>query len=329
MLSRMLSKASITDLSKAESTSTIIGSLLQTEYRKHLDHFGGEAIKENMVDFALNRSFEASVSKLIAISPRKLRPLIESIVSRRDYQNIKLVLRAKALNKQFDSIAKYMTFSGALDEQAAKSALDEQGVEGAARRLMKIGDYRKALEDALAEYGKTGKLTDLESSLDKSMLVRLGASVKKISKISKEGSALISMEIEMRNVLTLMRAKRAAMSVDELKDYLFDNGLTKLQNLVAMYESAKSPADIARSAHRFALGGMAEKSGETDILPYEIAMKRSILEKARLTLMKSVLSLAVIIAYYYMKELEISSLRSIINGKAYSLSSEEIGRMIV
>lgn len=39
MLSRMLSRASILDLSKAESTSTMIGSLLQTEYRQHLDHF--------------------------------------------------------------------------------------------------------------------------------------------------------------------------------------------------------------------------------------------------------------------------------------------------
>lgn len=283
-----------------------------------------------MVDFALNRSFEASVSKLIEISPRKLRPLIESVVSRRDYQNIKLILRAKALDRQFESISKYMTFSGALDEQTARSALEEQGVEGAARRLMKISDYRKALELALAEYGKSGELTDLEGSLDRSMFVRLGASVKQITKISKQGGALVRLEIEMRNVLTLMRAKRAAMPTEELKNYLFDNGLTKLPVLIAIYESAKSPADIAaRSEHRFALAGLAEQNPGADILPYELAMKRHILEKARLTLMKSVLSFAVIIAYYYIKELEISSLRSIINGKAYNLSSEEIGRMIV
>lgn len=329
MLSRMVSRSTINEMSKTENVGTIVGSLLQTDYRKNLDHFGGENIRGNMIDFALNMNFEQSVSKLIDICPKKYKERLRPIVSRGDYLNINIVLKAKTKGWSYDSIAKYIVPSKKLGEQDLRAAMEEQNVEGAARRLMKVGTYSKAIGKALAEYSKSGKVSDLEASMDRSMFESIREAIKGISKISKPGARLVMLEMEMNNILTAMRAKRGGMSADDLKIHLSDNGITSVREIISVYNSSKNASEIAKASKRFKLAEISEKQKENDILPYEIEMRRQILQNARSAMIRNVLSFAVIIAYYYIKEMEISSLRSVINGKTYKLGNEEIERMIV
>src|SRR5271163_360557 len=82
MESKLLGKDVINQLSKMDNVSSMIGLLLQTNYKEYLEEFGGKDVKSGLVDFALSKSMEVDVKKLIAIVPKELKNMTSHIVGR-------------------------------------------------------------------------------------------------------------------------------------------------------------------------------------------------------------------------------------------------------
>ncbi len=322
MRSKLLGKRTLLQLSDSSDVKSMIGTLIQTDYRDYLDQFGGVKADERMVDFALNRSFEQNVDRLIGISPNHVRKPIAAIVSGGDYESMKLLLHAKHKGLAFDSISKYLVGSRRLSLQRMKAAISENTVEEAAKTLGEGTPYSAAISAAMDAYKKTGSLADADLSLDMDYYLSIGSAANRLMVESPESARLVRMEIESRNLLTAMRMKRANAPPESFKKALIPNGITGHKELVDSYSSS-SPSEIAGISKAFRL----EQS--RSMLDYEIQMRGQLLRKAISVLGSSVLSFGAIVAYYYMKRAEIATVRAILNGAAYGVKKDEIKGMII
>lgn len=322
MRSKLLGKKSMLQLSDSPDAKSMIGALIQTDYRDYLDQFGGVKADERMVDFALNRSFELNVNRLIGISPSHVRASMAAIVSGGDFESIKLLLHAKHKGLSFDSISNYLIGSRRLSLQRMRSAMSEGTLEEAAKALGDGTPYAMAISTAMDAYRKTGTLADADMSLDMHYYLSLGSVINRLMVESPESARLVRMEIESRNLLTAMRMKRINMPPEQFKRALIPNGMTPAKEMLDAYASS-SHTDIVGISKAFRL----EQSAS--MLDYEIQMRSQLLRKAIAVLGSSVLSFGAIVAYYYMKRAEIATVRAILNGSAYGVKKEEVKGMII
>ena len=58
MESKLLEKNTINQLSKMDNVASMVGLLLQTNYKDYIEEFGGKDVKGDLIDFALSRSLE-------------------------------------------------------------------------------------------------------------------------------------------------------------------------------------------------------------------------------------------------------------------------------
>jgi V/A-type H+/Na+-transporting ATPase subunit C len=331
MGSKLLDRAVISQLSKMDDVASMVGLLLQTSYKEYIDQFGGKDVRGELIDFALSKSLEVDVKKLIAIVPKEQKDMTSNIVGRSDAQNIKLVFYAKATGKTFEQISRYIIDSYNIDTETVKRAIEEQTIEGASERLAVRTPYGNIVREALNTYKKTSNLTEVNATIDLAFYKRLENAVKRLAEVSPESASVVRLDIEIRNILTLLRAKKHNLPVEKIKDILLQKGLTSKPALIEMYVSTKDIADLADRVKTFDLKhalDVYEKGKSKQMLIFEINMRNDLLKRAVGLLQHSTLSFATIMGYFYLKEMEVFALRIIINGKSYGLTKEEIGEMI-
>jgi V/A-type H+/Na+-transporting ATPase subunit C len=331
MESKLLGSEVLTQISKMDDVASMVGILLQTDYKPYIDEFGGKDVRGNLIDFALSKSLEKDLQKLIAIVPKEQKDMTAHIVGRSDAQNLKLVFYAKVTGRGFDEISKYVIESRSVDVETIKRAIEEQTLEGAVSKLVVRSPYGGIVSNALEVYKKTGNLSEVYAAIDRGFFRFLDDSMRKLAGISQESASVIRLDIDMRNVLTILRAKKYGMPLERLNDLLVDKGITSVERLLEIFESSKDVVDVASQIKSFDLKDVAanyESGSQKQMLPFEIAMRNQIFKKASSLLRHSMLSYGVIIGYYYLKEIEVFTLRILINGKAYGLSKEDVSKMI-
>jgi vacuolar-type H+-ATPase subunit C/Vma6 len=331
MESKLLDHDTIARLSKMDSVTSMIGTLLQTNYKSYIEEFGGKEVSGELIDFALSKSMEVDVKKLIAIVPKEQKNMTAHIVGRSDAQNIKLVFYSKATGKNFEQISRYIIESYNIDNETMRRAIEEQTIESASERLAVRSPYGEIVRDALSVYKKTGNLTEVNASIDMGFLKLLEGAIRKLTEVSRESASVIRMDMEMRNVITLIRAKRYKLGTEKLKGMLLQRGITPFDSLIEIYEISNDVKEIAERIKSFDLKHameIYEKGQNKRMLIFEISMRNAIFKRAVALLRHSTLSFSVIMGYFYLKEMEVFALRIIINGKSYGLSQEEVTEMI-
>lgn len=331
MQSKLLDSTVIDQLSKMDDVASMVGLLLQTSYKEYIDQFGGKDVRGDLVDFALSKSLENDVKKLIAIVPKEQKEMTTRIVGRADAQNIKLVFYAKTTGKSFDDVSRYVVESYNIDSETMRRAIEEQTLDAAVERLAVRSPYGNIIRNALSAYKKTSNLTEVNAVIDLGFFKELEGSIRKLSEVSRESASVVRLDIEMRNVLALLRAKRHNMHIEKLNDMLLERGITPIESLLTLFESSKDVHELAERIKTFDLKRpleLYERKRGKQMLIFELSMRSAIFKKAVALLQHSTLSYAVIMGYFYLKEMEVFTLRILINGKSYGLTREEIAEMV-
>jgi vacuolar-type H+-ATPase subunit C/Vma6 len=134
----------------------------------------------------------------------------------------------------------------------------------------------------------------------------------------------------MRNMLNLIRAKRYALKFNEISEGIIKNGSLGIEELQSIYENAKNEEDVAKNAKVFDLSNEVEiYKKERRLFVFEIGMRNQILSKGIKMLSHTLLSFGTILAYAYIKDIEVLTLRIIIKSKQYALPQDEVARMIL
>lgn len=331
MESKLIHKETFERMLAAKEPGSVAAMLLQTDYKQDVEKLGGVRAMGALIDFALSKNLGRETSKLISVAPKDQRPLIIAIAGVWDIGNIKIAIEAASSGKRFEDISKYLIESRYAGPEVVKDAMAQKSVEGAMEKMMLKTPYAKQIRAALVSYKKTGSAAEASGALERAYYLQLGATIGKLSRIDPEAAALIRRRIDMRNVLALLEAKKHGGDFAAAQDHLLPSGSLSVKRLEALFRESKSPEALAENVKEFDLKRAAEEYKESKTKPllvFEIAMLNEVFASALRGVRHSVLSFGVLVAFFYLKEIEAFTLRVLMKGKGYGLSDKEIRGMI-
>ena len=332
MESKLINDQVMQSIISAKDIPSTLQILFQTDYKDAISDFGGLSIKADLIDFALSKNFAERVSTLVNVTPIIRKKLIRAIIGKWDIYNIRLALEAKEKNQSFDAIARYVIDYGRYNASALKEAMREESIEGLFSRLMINSPYADLLRNALESYRKRKDIIDVLSSLERGYYSVLKSATMELRSIDYSASILVKKEIDMRNVLLLIRSKTKGARFQDISGYIVDGGSMKLESLQSVYSNSEGVEDLASQISAFDLKDSVEaykKSEEKHLLLFEVGMRNEIMKTSNRMLKHSVLSFGTMVDYIYLKEIELFTLRVLIKAKVYGLEKDEISRLVV
>ena len=331
MESKLISGQTMKSMAETKGVDSMLSILFQTDYNAAITKFGGLDIGTTLLDFAVSDNMASRLNKLAQITPKGDQRIVRGIIARWDLENIKLVLEAVDRRMPFDSISRYIIGSGSFGETTIRDAVSSGSVEDAIARLMRSSrTYRKMLALALRAYNAKGSIFDAIAAIDVAHYAELGEIAELLKGMKDKSALLISMDIDMRNMLTMMRAKRKRMPFDSIKGSIINGGSMSSSSLSRMYNSSEDMEALSSRQHVFNLHDAVSVYKEKGhMLVFEVAMRNQIFNASRKLLRSSVLSLGTLVDYVYLKEIEVFTLRALSKAKEYGLTKDEVSGLIV
>lgn len=331
MKSKLLDKKTMQEVISAKDIGSIIGVLFERDYRTEIEEFGGLKIKNDLMDFALSKNFAKRITKLVKLSQGKDRTIMQGVVGKWDLYNIRLAIEAKERKKSFDEIARYIIDVGRYNATTIKEAMREDSIEGIISKFMINSPYKRVLSETLETYKKTKSTYEALSAMDREYYAYLARLATTLGSTDRSAATILKMDIDMHNILTLIRAKRLNLKFQAIGSLVISNGNIGIETLEQAYNNSKDISELASQIKLFDLRDAIEffkKDPHKQLITFEIGLKNAILNKGIKSLGPRILSFGTMLAYMYMKDTEVSTLRVLINGKAYGLERDDIARLI-
>ena len=332
MEAKLITKRAMQEIINAKDISTIMAMLFQGEYKGEIESFGGLSIKQELIDFALSKNLARNAGKLVEISPTTERKIVRGIVGKWDLYNVKLALEAKERKLPYESIASLVIDYGRYNATALREAMREDSVEGMSAKMMINSPYAGILKDAVEVYKKSKSVAEAIAEIDKSYYRQLGNIILGLRIRHNESALMMKMDIDMRNLLLLIKGKRAGLKFPDISQYIVERGRMSPSELESLYNGAKDVESLVSQVKLYDLKNALDVykgSKRRQLLVFEIGMKNAIFNESLRMLKHSILSIGAVLAYSYLKEIEIYTLRIVIHSRAYGLSREEMERLLV
>ncbi len=329
MESRLMSPAAMQGMINAKDASSMIALLIQTDYNRFLAEFGGVNIRQSMIDFALSKSFADSVSKLVQITPKGEREIIRGLAGKWELNNVKLAIEAKERGAAYDEISRYIIDYGRYGQLAIKEAMHEDTMEGLISRLSKNSPYSSIMESASAAYSSGKEASSALAAIDAGYYKSREGIIDALKQRREHALRIVRLDIDMRNIIVLVRAKKRGLNFEDASPALVSRGGIRIDSLRRTFQGSDGVEGFVSQLHAMDLADAIpayRKNGQ--LITFEIAMRNYIFEASARILRHSVLSIGTIIAYVYLKEMELFALRILIKSKAYGLEKEEVSRLI-
>jgi V/A-type H+/Na+-transporting ATPase subunit C len=330
MESKLIDSTTMKSIADAKSIDAILAILFQTDYNSSIVKFGGLEISPTLLDFAISDNMAEKLNKLASITPREDQRVIRKIIARWDLGNVKLALEALDRKQSYESISKYIVSSSEFGSIMLQEVLKSESIEEALSMLMRNRHYKELLGRALSKYMKTKNLMDALATIDAEHYRELGELALEFSASREKSAELLRMDIDMRNMITLLRAKRKRLKFESISSNIIKNGNVGAGALAGMYNNSDDVVELASKVKAFDLRGAVEiYKGSNQLLTFEVSMRNQIFNESVRLLRSSVLSFGTLVDYIYLKEIEVFTIRALVKANEYGLSKDEISRLVI
>jgi len=314
------------------SFNEIAKYLQESHYKKEINSLATELSGADLLELALNRNLAESFKKLIRISSYEIGLLIKEYVKRKDIDDLKTILRGKFTNTEEILIAKSITGAGTLSYDFFISLLKKESIEDILKNN-KIVDF-SILKDDLKELKDKNNLVAIENMFDKYYYTNL---MKFSNILPKEGNLFrqfLLKEIEILNVLTLLRLKKAKFRSDIIKNFIIptsdklrDSKIMSLANVEDLDTLSKA---LEKTEYKNLISrGIDEFKKTGSLITLETELYKYLLKYSILFMHQHPLSVDVILGYMFAKDIEVRNLRILIKGKQLGLSEQFIESQLI
>ena len=306
--------------------SEITRLIQETEYKREIDELARTYSGVDLIEHGLNRNLAETFTKLIRISEGEPNYLITEYLRNYDVWNVKTLLRGKYYNASPDEIQEALVSAGQLSYTFLSELAGKQSYSEVISALEGTEYY-----SILKEYDETN-LSDIENKLDKmyynGLFNVIGESKSKDRKLFAK---FIRTEIDIKNLNTLFRLKKAGVSQDEIVDLIIDGGLelsmNNIQKLLPL-----SYDDFTQALDKYSFWDSISDvvNSDTDsLINVETQLIKHSLKSASSFSHVYPLSIVPIMDYIISKRNEVNNLRIITRGKAANLSDDVIKNQLV
>ena len=312
--------------------SEIASFLQESNYKAEIDSLATSYSGADLIEIALNKNLAGSFKKLMKISPNELGLLIREFAKRRDIDDIKTILRGRHTNSSKETILYSLKAAGTLPYEYLASLLQKKTI----REILAyngIIDFTE-LEISLKEFEKKNNLSVIENALDKSYYQNLLQFSKRLPKEGALFRDFLVKEVEVINLMTLLRLKKAGLDKDSIKSYMifYDDKVkdSKLSQFAATADFEKLSSLLEKCEHGEILLKEIEKYSKTgSLISLESELYRQLLRQSTLFMHQHPLTIDNILGYMFAKDMEVRNLRIIVKGKQLGLSEDFIEKQLI
>jgi V/A-type H+-transporting ATPase subunit C len=329
MSAHLLSQQQIDEMLGARSMAEMMGMLNHTGYR---EDFVAPAVKyggADLVELGLGRNLSRTFAKVVKFTPARGKEAIGALLDRWDVHNIKTILLAKSVGEKNERIEPFLVMAGSLGEDKVKELLRADGVKEAIERLRGTR-YYGVLEDAYPEYVNEKQAAILLAALDRFYYATLSTRIVAKGKDEMVIDGLVKSELDAKNIVNALRAKKAGMKPEQARELLFEGGNLSRGELERLAEAESVEAAVGEVVKKYDLADALKAYKEDNsLIHFEVALERRIVERGLRALRTSILSVGAIASFIFLKEEEINNIRKIVRGMEFGLAREEIRAMVV
>jgi len=348
---KLLHESRMLEFADAPKVSSILAGLDETGYRAYLANIPrDEDVDVVTVEQALNGHMRDSYRELLEVVPEKDKPIVVKLLKKIDLYNLKTVVAA---------IHNKVPKEKRLEEMLPSSTMSQERLEMLAsagnfdtlQEFLKDTEYFDAFSASLEKY-KEGGLSIVLFTLDKAYYSSLWADVqdkgrlgfrKKLRNI-KEILAkraqrpilkkIIGYEIDATNIKLILRLKHEGATPEEITYSLILPSYELSEKTLIWMAEAKSVQEAVSGISHTTYGPILAKAlpeFETtgSLFTLEKALDEGQLKMCKWMLITKFFSLAPVLMYIHLKEIEVKNLRAIIRLKADKVEPDKIKEKIV
>ncbi len=324
------------DLLQAYDEEEVIGKLLNTHYRKSIEQGLIRASGVKGAEEGLKIEFIREVQELRSWIPPELQEIFDLIIERWDIFNLKAILRGKHFGASEEEIIESFFPAGHLSRGALEFLARQTTIREVIDALATWGSHlARPLTENFKDYAESRNLALLELALDKYYYQYIFARLRKKRDLNQQLTVeMIRREIDIVNIMTILKTRREQLEPESVKDFFIPGGKYISDELFARLAEIKHVEDInpllEKTPYKVPLEAGVKEFLKTDLVSMvERKMEEYMLKKLVDLFKADPLSMAIIIAYLWSKYNEVVNLRIILRGKAVGMNEQAIREALV
>lgn len=335
MKSQLLERSFYEQLLRAKNVIEVVVALERTVYGKDI-HEGVLSLGGAPgVEEGLRRNIVATFHKLLILTEGRVKELVKILLGRWDVHNLKTIIRGKHIGATDEEIFSSLVPAGELHEATLTELISQPDLRSVIDLLATWGiSYSRPLTQSLKEFTQTLSLSRLELSLDRFYYEHAFQKLRDRSLDSALVREVLSREIDLINIMTLLRLVREEVSPEEIKSFFISGGKELSEGLFLSLAQEKDIDEIIFSLEKVSYGRSLSqgwqiflKTGAFSAI--ERSMEEQVIRKSIRLFRADPLSIAVIIGYIWAKFNEVVNLRIIVRGKEVAMPEERIKEALV
>jgi V/A-type H+-transporting ATPase subunit C len=296
--------------------------LEESEYKREIDELAYKYSGMDLVDYALSLNLSRTYSKLIRISKGVPRQLIVQYLRRYDFWNLKNIIRGKMFGFPREEVEATLVIAGEYDEQFYRALMAKETIEDIVKTF-----EGKPFYPILDKLVKACPLAEFEDELDKFYYQSL-TSISPETIDMKYFLEFIRMEIDIKNIKTILRLKTEGAEMDEIVPKIVPGGY-QLKEDVARRLAAMELDELMKSLEGFWFHEAIKDVLREPLSRIEVYFDRMWAQKVVSKSHHFPLSILPVLSYMLLKKIEVDNLRILARGKAEGLPTEAIKEQLV
>ncbi len=305
----------------------------ETQYQTEMAELGMKFEGVNLIEMGTSRNLAHVNRQILSFCKGDLRQMVENYLSRWDTYNIKTILRGKFYGASADEIQEDIVAAGRFSEEYLNFLISLNGVSEVLEELRK----KEGLvipDEVRAAYDSSGGLGPIEDYLDKTYFSDLLSCIACGTKAERILKDFLRKEVDIRNVMTLLKTKRAKMPAEKIATFMIDGGFelgsSDLAALAGVETYDQVVSDLSKLSFYEEIKDPLERSKQTGSLTdVALAMQKVLASKSQSFSHIHPLSVLPIVDYMVRKKIEVDNIRIIARGKESGLDSEQIKKLLV
>jgi len=301
------------------SFDEIVRYLEETEYKKEIDELAYKYSGPRLLDYALTLNLGRTYKKIQDVSFGLAREIITEYLRRWDIWNIITIIRGKLAGVSVEEIEEAIVPVGSYTIEFYRSLIPKELDE-----IVKTFEGTPYYE-YLSKVGQIS-LSEIEDGLYKVYYQRILA--EKPSELAlKLFIDFIRMEIDIKNIKTILRLKREDTPTDEIMKRIIPGGFELTEDECAKL-CAMSWDELTKSLEGYWFFKGIEGL-EDDLSRVEIQFDKAWMQEVAKRASNYPLSILPVLQYMVLKKIEVDNLRTLGWGKWQNIPKEEIESQLV
>jgi V/A-type H+-transporting ATPase subunit C len=311
-----------------------IGRFLgETQYQNEMAELASRYSGVNLIELGTSRNLARMYSNVLGFCTGELKEMIEAYLYRWDFWNIKTILRGKFYGATTEEIQEDLVPAGKLNEEQLNSMI---AMESNAEILETVR-RREGLcipDEVMSAFEESGSLQPIEDFLDRVYYTRLLERIEPTTKPTKLFLAFIRREIDVTNLRTLLKLKRADIPTERMCSFFIDGGeelsRSELTRLASMETFDQMVDELSKfKFFEYISEGLEEAKQGASLTTVMRELQRYLMRQSERFSHIYPLSVLPVLDYLIRKKIEVDNIRIIARGKESGMDSEVIKGLLV